>query len=131
MNLAFDTHSFYRRLQSADFTAQQAEVITDLIVDTQKDSFEFIASNLATKDDLKLEILATKNELRAEVSTVKDELKTEISTVKDELKTEISTVKDELKTEISTVKSDVLVLKWMMGFLLAGVGSLVIKAFFS
>ena len=55
---------------------------------------------LATKADLKIGF----SDLRAEIGTA--------------------------KVEIGSVKADVLVLKWMMGFLLAGIASLVLKAFF-
>ena len=38
---------------------------------------------------------------------------------KSELRTEIAGVKAELKADVAGVKADVLVLKWMMGFILA------------
>lgn len=41
-----------------------------------------------------------------------------------ELKTDLD------KTEFAPIKTDLVVLKWMMGVLLAGVVSLVLKAFF-
>lgn len=37
---------------------------------------------------------------------------------------------NELKLEIKDIKADVLLMKWMLGFLLAGVTALIIRAFF-
>lgn len=45
-------------------------------------------------------------------------------------KADLYEVKAELKLDIKTLESRVSVLSWMMGFLLAGVGSLVLKTFF-
>ena len=104
MNFAFDTHEFYKKLQSANFTSEQAEAITELVKATQKASFEEIGKALATKNEL--------------------------FEVKTELTQEILEVKSDLKLEIFGVKAEVNVLKWMMAFILAGIGSLVIKAFF-
>ncbi|HEX7415269.1 MAG TPA: DUF1640 domain-containing protein [Bacteroidia bacterium] len=38
--------------------------------------------------------------------------------------------KEDLVKEISPVKADLLVVKWMMGFILAGILSLLVKTFF-
>jgi hemerythrin len=38
--------------------------------------------------------------------------------------------KEDLIREISPVKADLLVVKWMMGFILAGIASLIVKSFF-
>jgi hypothetical protein len=40
------------------------------------------------------------------------------------------TTKDDLELSLAPVKTDLAVLKWMLGVLLAGVISLVLKAFF-
>lgn len=46
-------------------------------------------------------------------------------------KEDLLELKMELKNEISDIKSQVMVLTWMMGFILAGIASLVIKTFFA
>jgi hypothetical protein len=42
---------------------------------------------------------------------------------------ELVTTKD-LQIELAPIKSDTLLIKWMLGLLLAGVASLILKAFF-
>ncbi|MES0334874.1 MAG: hypothetical protein SFH39_00730 [Candidatus Magnetobacterium sp. LHC-1] len=71
-------------------------------------------------------------ETRRDLTTKEDLFKVE-SRLKDEitkLKDEVLKVESKLKDEIATIKSELLLLKWMMGILIAGVVSLVMKAFF-
>ena len=79
--LVFDTHSFYKSLEKVGFTKDQAETVTDLIKETQQNSFEIISKNLATK----AELFATKTELKEEILLNKTELKDEIHQVKVDL----------------------------------------------
>lgn len=44
-------------------------------------------------------------------------------------KNDLARVEKELKQDIASVKTDIAVLKWMMGFTIAGVASIVIKTF--
>ena len=81
------------RLQAAGFSTEQVTALAELI-DTQA----------AAKSDV-------------EASEHRIELK--LGDVKSELRTEIAGVKAELKADVAGVKADVLVLKGMMGFILA------------
>ncbi len=100
-HVMFDTLKFVDKLISAGMPAEQAKALSEAQKEVFKESLDHI---LATKADL--------------------------IQVKNELKTEITELKSKLKVEIADVRSDVRLLKWMMGFLLAGVGALVLKAFF-
>ena len=78
-SITFDTLSYARKLKTAGFTQEQAEVQAE----AQKEILaEILDSSLATKDD------------------------------------------------IHRLEKEILVLKWMTGFMLAGVLSLILKAFF-
>ncbi|MBF0239697.1 MAG: DUF1640 domain-containing protein [SAR324 cluster bacterium] len=61
--LVFDTLQFYNRLEKAGFTKDQAEIVTELVKETQEKSFESISENLATKDELRHEINQAKLDL--------------------------------------------------------------------
>ena len=65
-------------------------------------------------DELAL-LLTTKSDLR-ELGT---DLRAEIASQGADLRAEIARQGADLRGEIATVKADVLVLKWMMGFILA------------
>jgi len=47
-----------------------------------------------------------------------------------DVKADLADVKAELKEDIADVRSDIRLLKWMMGFMLAGIASLLAKSFF-
>jgi hypothetical protein len=44
-------------------------------------------------------------------------------------KADVVELKTDLKTEIADVKADVKLMKWMLGFLVAGVGGILLKMF--
>lgn len=105
-SISFNNLKFSEKLVDAGMPKEQANVLAESIheiTNAMNDTF-------ATKKDL--------------------EKLTEKFITKEELKTELTALKFELKTDIHRVESNVKVLNWMMGFLLAGVFSLVMKAFF-
>lgn len=73
-----------------------------------------------------LEELATKGDLR--------ELELRIENKFESLRGEFAALKGEFATlrgEFTALKGDVALLKWMVGFIFAGVLSLILKAFFA
>ena len=50
---------------------------------------------------------------------------------KDDLKSALDDVINPIKIDLAVLKTDSLAIKWMMGILIAGVMSIVIKTFFS
>lgn len=95
--VTFDTLAYARKLKSAGFTQEQAEIQAE----AQKDMLsEILDSNLATKGDI------------------------------DKLEKGIKSDVDSVKGNINRLEKEILVLKWMTGFMLAGVLSLILKAFF-
>ena len=136
-HVSFDTLKFVEKLIAAGMPAEQAKALSEAQKEVFEETFDGTLAKKAdlteTENDLKTEIIQVKNELKAEIA----EVRTEIAGVRADLKAEITEVKNELKGEIMGVKADIKLLRWMMGFLLAGVGTLltgaaalVIKAFF-
>jgi len=95
--VTFDTLAYARKLKSAGFTQEQAEIQAE----AQKDMLaEILDSSLATKSDI------------------------------NGLKEDIARVERDVKGDINRLEKEISVLKWMTGFMLAGVMSLILKAFF-
>ncbi|MDP7318266.1 MAG: hypothetical protein QGF03_04850 [SAR324 cluster bacterium] len=134
--LAIDTLQTARRYREAGLTTEQAEAYTAILKDSHHESIE----NLASKDDIALvrkdlELLrkdmATKDEfalVRKDLELLRKDMQQETALIRKDMATkdEFASVKDELVG----VKSDVSVMKWMLGILIAGVAALVLKAFF-
>lgn len=96
----FDTHALIKKLRDSGFEERQAEALTDAFKDAQEAAME----ELATKGDIK--------------------------DLRNELKGDITGLRNELKGDSSELRHEINLLKWMMGFILAGILSLVLKAFF-
>ena len=99
----------------------------------QKAAEALSSESLATKSDisnLDKKIDASISNLDKKIDAVNANLDKKIDTVRIELEKKIDVVKVDLLKEIHTVKTDVAVIKWMMGFVIAGITSLVIKTFF-
>ena len=54
----------------------------------------------------------------------------DIAGLEKEVKGDIVRLEKEVKVDIARLEKEILVLKWMTGFMLAGVLSLILKAFF-
>ncbi len=125
----FDTLRFVKTLKAAGTPPAQAEALAEA---QQEALSECMTTSFATKTDIlgvSTEITEVKAVLQAEIANVK----AEIAEVKAELKAEIV----EVKAEITNIKSDIKVLisrvnrlDWIMGLILTGMASLVVKAFF-
>lgn len=99
MSTAFDTLKLADRLQSSGFTAEQARGTSSALS-------EALTADLVTKVDL---------------SQVRQELKAEIADVKAEV--------TGVKGRVTGVKAELLILKWMIGFVLALVTAVFVKVF--
>ncbi len=102
--LIIDTLQTSRRFQNAGMSPEQADVLTETFRETQEQSIE----NLVTKGDI--ERLETKLETKIEH--------------------DFSLVRKDLEATEFRLSAEIKLLRWMMGFLLAGVAALILKAFF-
>ena len=64
------------------------------------------------------------------MSTAQQEVFSEVLHTTLATKDDLREVRQELKHEIADIRSELKLMKWMMGFLLSGVISIVIKTFF-
>jgi len=109
--LTFDTHESVKSLKAAGFNEGQAEALMAEFKKVQESSI----ADLTTKGDLK---------------DVRQELKGDINSVRQELKSDINSVRQEVKQLEIKLTGEITLVKWMLGFMLAGILSLVMKAFF-
>jgi len=110
--IAFDTLKFVKRLRSAGFDEEKAEALSDAL----KEWYEAGLSDLATKQDIGM--------LKQDIKELEQSTKQDIKELEQSTKQDIKELELRLTGEIK-------LLKWTMGFLLAGVLSLLIKAFFT
>ncbi len=107
----FDTLQYVKTLKASGFSQTQSEALAE----AQQEALSgCLNTTFATKADI--------TDVRAEIADVR----IEISNVKNELSEEIHEVKAEIKVLTSRVNR----LDWMLGLLLTGMASLVVKAFF-
>jgi adenosyl cobinamide kinase/adenosyl cobinamide phosphate guanylyltransferase len=122
----FDTLQYVETLKTAGVPENQAKAFAKAQQTVISECLETTMPNkLATKADLtnvRTELKADIADVRTELKAVKTELKADIAEIKVELK--------EVKANIVDLKADNRLFKWMFGFLLSGVGTLVLKSFF-
>lgn len=109
--LTFDTLKYANRLKAAGIPAAYAEAEAEALPEV----FEINSKELATKADV--------NKLEGSVDNKFDLLRKDIVNLETGLRKDMQVL--ELR-----VSGEMLLLKWMMGILIAGVASLVLKAFF-
>lgn len=103
-HLAFDTLKFVERLKDSGMPELQAKALAEVQKEVLSESVE---NMLATKQDI--------YGLKQDISDAKQD---------------VSNFKSETKERFSKIESDMRLLKWMGGLILAGVSSLILKAFF-
>lgn len=107
-----DTHAVIQRLRAAGFPEGQAEALTAIWQEVAAAQID----QLATKADL--EALGLRLEHR-------------LQTTKSDLEARGQAFETKVEARFATIEADIRLLKWMLGVLLAGVASLVLKAFFT
>ncbi|MBF0156768.1 MAG: DUF1640 domain-containing protein [Magnetococcales bacterium] len=157
--VAFDTHKFVRRLRDAGVEERQAEAFSDAFREVQESQLEELATKsdiTRLESGLKGEIAELRGEigdLRDDVEGLQGELQEIRGEIKEirgefgelrgefgELRGEFKDVKVEIKRLEESTKRDIkefrleiearlTLIKWMFGFLLAGVLSIVLKLF--
>ena len=115
MMLHIDTQQVHSALVAGGFSQQQA----DTVIETMR---SIDLSHLATKDDLKAMEQATKSDLKA----MEQKMDRQFS----EHGQHFSELEHRLEKRFAALESDNRLLKWMMGFVLAGIASLVANTFF-
>ena len=100
--VAFDTLKFVKPLEAAGVSVPQAEAISFAV----REAHESV--DVATKRDLKEMEVGLRHDMK-------------------EMETNL---RHDMQKELAPMKADLLLTKWMLGVLLAGVMSLILKAFF-
>jgi len=118
MNITFDTLEYVNKLKDADVPEKQAQAQAQALRGVLDTALLDHASSLATKEDL-----------RNEIALVRKDLHSEIALVRKDLHGEISLVRKDMDVRFAKVDGELMLLKWMLGFLMAGVASLVLKAY--
>ena len=113
---SIDTLLISKLLKQASFSEPQAEIIAELFKqnrDSEEELEQKINSqNLATKEDLQLEIRKIESEIKRldlEIQKVKSDLVIEIKRVESDLIKEIKRVEFDLTKEIKRVERDLLI----------------------
>jgi len=110
--VTFDTLKFVETLKEAGVPETQAKAFSTAV----RESHE--AADVATKGDIA--------DLRHEMKEMETGLRHEIK----ELELRIDTRFGQIDARFEKVHGEMLLLRWMLGLLVAGVASLVLKAFF-
>jgi capsule polysaccharide export protein KpsE/RkpR len=116
--ITFDTLAFVEKLETGGFTATQAKSITEALKD----------ASIVTRPEITAEIEAMETAKKLEMNSLAT--KVDLEKVRADLRTEIEKVRADLRTEIEKVRAEIAPLKWMIGVTVAGIISLVIKAYF-
>lgn len=115
----FDTLHYVETLQAAGVSEKQAKAFARAQQETLS---ECLDTTLATKADLR-EVRA---EAKADLHEVRVEARADLMEVKAELKADIGA----LSVRVGKVETEIRSMRWVMNLLVAGVGTLVFKAFF-
>ena len=99
--IIFDTLKFVKKLKTAGMPEKQAQALSEALQDTH------LEAELATKSDIKALELVTKADIKALERNTKHDIK---------------------ELELS-MHSELVLLKWMLSFLLAGTIALVARSF--
>ncbi|KJR42168.1 hypothetical protein MCHI_001935 [Candidatus Magnetoovum chiemensis] len=101
---------------------------------------EMKAFHSATKDDINALRISTKDEiktLRDDMKAMRSEVKDEMNTLRNEFKDDILALQNWTQKEIYSLNErftkldgEMRLIKWMLGIMIAGILSLVLKAFF-
>ncbi len=116
------------KLEDSGFSREQVDALSEFMdgsVATKADIAELSGEIKEVRAELSGEIKEVRGELKADIA----ELSGEIKEVRGELSGEIKEVRGELKADIAGLNGRINLIYWMLGVSVAGIVSLVIKAF--
>ena len=140
--VTFDTLKFVETLKEAGVPERQAKAFSTAVQESHE------AAELATKTDLReyesairgdlekletvlrYEIKELETALRHEMKELETGLRHEMGELETALRHEMKELELRIDTRFEKVHGEMLLMKWMLGLLIAGVASLVLKAFF-
>ena len=117
--VTFDTLKFANRLKAANVPPAQAEAEAEAfqeLLESHAQAFKFIEDKLRTLEDATKHGLAD-TEVQAEKALARLESKVDVGFAKTD-------------GRFAEIRGEMLLVKWMLGLLMAGVASLVLKSFF-
>jgi len=118
--VTFDTLKFVETLKEAGVPERQAKAFSTAVQESHE------AAELATKTDLR----EYESAIRGDLEKLETVLRYEIKELKTALRHEMKELELRIDTRFEKVHGEMLLMKWMLGLLIAGVASLVLKAFF-
>src|SRR6218665_2849176 len=122
--VAFDTLKFVKTLEAAGVSVPQAEAISFAV----REAHESV--DVATKRDLKEMGVGLRHDTKEMEANLRDEMKEMEVKLGHDMKVMEANLRHDMQKELAPIKADALLTKWMLGVLLAGVTSLILKAFF-
>lgn len=126
--VAFDTHALVKKLQEAGFTEQQAEAQVSVL----KEALSANLEALATREGLE----TAKIYLEGKIKDVETRLEARITQTETRLKEEMAALRQELRGETASLRQELTRhgealswLKWLMGFMVAGILTMLFRLF--
>jgi uncharacterized membrane protein len=118
--VTFDTLKFVETLKEAGVPERQAKAFSTAVQESHE------AAELATKTDLR----EYESAIRGDLEKLETSLRHEMGELETGLRHEMKELELRIDTRFEKVHGEMLLMKWMLGLLIAGVASLVLKAFF-
>lgn len=118
---SFDTHNYFKQLTTSGITFKHAEAHTKALT-------TFMSNELVRRSDLN----EFKSEIRFEFSEFKSEIKMEMNQRFDDIDKKFDDIDKKfyaVDTRFAGMQGQLDLLKWMMGFTLAGVFAILSKLF--
>jgi hypothetical protein len=119
MLVTFDTQEVVNELKKHGFTDEQAEVLTKIQKKVIHDSMDNTLASKGDINDIRNDINEVTTTLTNNILEVRTELANNISEVKTELTNNISEVRTDLKIDIQGLNTQLIVVKWMLGIVIA------------
>jgi len=101
METVFDRYTFIKRLKDTGISESQAEVMSDAFKQVEQSRADVVAT------------------------------KADILQIKTEIKSGLASLESRLSDHMTRIEGEMKLMRWILGFMFAGVVSLVLKAFFT
>lgn len=137
----FDTLHYVKRLTASNVSDEQAEAHARALSDAMNNELVRKSDLNETRSELKADINELRAEFRHDINELRAEVKHDINELRAEVKSDINDLRTEVKADINEFRAEVDgrfikvqgqfdLLKWMIGFVLAGtmsIGGILLK----
>ncbi|MDB5774007.1 MAG: hypothetical protein JWP38_140 [Herbaspirillum sp.] len=125
----FDTHDYVKRLECSGIPTGQAEAHAEALTEAMNNELVRKSTLNEFRAEVKADMAKLRSEAKSNLNEFRVEVKADMDKLRSETRADLNAFRTEVGLKFAEIKGNFDLLKWMVGFTLAGMVSIMFKIF--